>query len=171
MGFAYTGHLILSRQVPQFRGNNESWKYTIELAFRAQTLNYVAMKNIGSVGTSFALAMKVLVVGIALKMLLALIIDAYKQLQKEDSNDIRGVLDDFKILYYIGTTDTICLKIANMFNRCLACCGCPVKLMHLIDSLLTCCQNICCTYLLCSILSLIPHLSRKCIHKQVGLSH
>ena len=85
------------------------------------------MKNIGSVGTSFALAMKVLVVGIALKMLLALIIDAYKQLQKEDSNDIRGVLDDFKILYYIGTTDTICLKIANMFNRCLAVCGCEVK--------------------------------------------
>ena len=106
MGFSYTGHLVLSRQVADFRGYTDSFRYTVELAFRAQTLNYVAMKNIGSVGTSYALLMKVLVVGVALKMLLALIIAAYKQLQKEDTNEIRGVWQDMKVLFYLGINDT-----------------------------------------------------------------
>lgn len=122
MGFTYTGHILLSTQVPQYRGNSDSWRFTVNLAFGKATLAFPAMQNIGFLGQTFALAIKILVIGIAVKMVTALVITAYKDLQKENTDKTRGLNNDFKMMCYLGGNDTF----SFLFRQCLAktCHGC-----------------------------------------------
>lgn len=124
MGFTYTGHILLSTQVPDYRGNSDSWRYTVNLAFGRATVVFVAMQNIGLLGQTFALAIKILVIGIAVKMVTALVITAYKDLQKENTDKTRGLNDDFKMMCDLGRNDTF----PFLFRQCLAkMCDCAPK--------------------------------------------
>ena len=116
--FTCFGYLILSRQIEQFATLSSGLEYMFFLTFSLKKLLYLQCQNIGAVGTTFALATKVLVIGIVLKMMTSLIITGYKAAQKEDAPGTRGLLQDFGIMFYMYTNDNLGLKVRQRCTKC-----------------------------------------------------
>jgi len=116
--FACVGHVILSRQIEQFATLSSGLEYMFFLTFGLQKLVWLQCQNIGAVGTAFSFGIKIVVIGIVLKMMTSLIITGYKAAQKEDAPGTRGLLQDLWIMFYMYANDNLGLKVKQTCRGC-----------------------------------------------------
>ena len=72
------------------------------IAWSVEKLNIQAVNRAGSVGILFNLMVKVFIVSIVLRMVLAIVIASYKDIQKKDSSEVRGIDGDLVMITSLG---------------------------------------------------------------------
>lgn len=102
IGFAYIGYFIMSYHIAQFFDLYESFSYMFNIAWGIEKLNVQAVVRAGSVGIMFNLMVKVFIVAIVLRMVLAIVIASYKDIQKKDDSEVRGIDGDLMMIIYLG---------------------------------------------------------------------
>lgn len=73
------------------------------VAWAVEKLNIQAIQNLGSVAILFNLLVKVLIVSIVLRMVLAIVIASYKDIQRKDNPEVRGIDGDLLMVGHLVT--------------------------------------------------------------------
>lgn len=130
VGFALVGHFVMAMQIPQFFYLDESLVYMFNIAWSVEKINIQALAGAGTIGVVYNIAIKIIIVAIVLRMVLAILIASYKDIQRKDNSEVRGVDGDLVMMAYMIPSDNISLTIRRWSEQV-----CPIPLNPAISPL------------------------------------
>jgi len=126
MSFAFVGHLVLGYQVQDFQYLNLSIEYMLNLAWAVVVILPTGPDMMGTPGRTWLFLFKVLIVMIVMRMLLAIIITGYKDIQKKHTSETRGIDGDVAVLLKVSPSDGLWMCLRRL-RGCCSCCKSDVE--------------------------------------------
>jgi hypothetical protein len=102
IGFAMAGYFAMAQHNAENRSIALSISHTTQIALGIAAPNRIAMNAVGVFGMIYVVLLKVMVVLIAFKALLAIIIVAYKATLKSHNDALRSIVGDVKLMIYVS---------------------------------------------------------------------